>query len=41
MTLEEACDSGGGQQLFAKWNQSTAAPTGEEAEVPDAHETTR
>jgi len=36
------CARGGGwQQLFAKWNQRTAAAAGEEAEVADADEATR
>jgi len=31
----------GGKQLFAERNQGTTAAAGQEAEVPDADETTR
>ena len=34
------CERFAGEHLFAEWKQHTAAPACQEAEVPDAHETT-
>ena len=34
------CEGCAGEHLFAEWKQCTAAAAGQEAEVPDANETT-